>query len=208
MYLCVICHENDADLVHFRFGQRKADLQSSVHGRDAKHPLDCHTCHDPHLFRPVNDSDGALTRIAASNGICLTCHGSNRPDTGGPELTDVSRIHELIPNYANHLRKVKCVACHSAGTSETHHEILPKEDALRDCARCHTPESQILQAVYNPRGSSPEDLAQSAYVIGSTRSPMLERLSQIGFAITLLAITGHGLARIVYAWRKRGSGDT
>ena len=48
----------------------------------------------------------------------------------------------------------------------------------------------------------------SAYGIGSTRSPGLERLSVIGFAVTLLAIVAHGRARVVYAFRTRGSDDS
>jgi hypothetical protein len=208
IYLCVDCHENDEDLAHFQFRQRKEDLQASVHGRDAEHPLDCHTCHDPHLFRPVNDADDPLTRIATSNSICLGCHGPNRRDAGYPELVDVSKVHDLFPNSANHVRKVKCVACHSADTSATHHDVLPKGRSLRDCARCHTPESAILQAVYNPRGPAPNDLVENAYVIGSNRSPRLERLSAIVFAVTMLGIVAHGLARIVYAFRTRGSDDT
>ncbi len=99
------------------------------------------------------------------------------------------------------------MACHSADTSATHHDVLPKERSLRDCARCHTPESPVLQAVYNPRGPTPDDLAENAYVIGSSRSPGLERLSAIGFAVTMLAIAAHGLARVVYAFRTRGPDD-
>jgi hypothetical protein len=204
IYLCVVCHDKDEDLAHFQFRQRKQDLQASVHGRDAEQPLDCHTCHDPHLFRPVNDAEDALKRIATSNGICLTCHGPNHREAGQPELVDVSEFHDAIPNYENHVRKVKCVACHSSDVSATHHDILPKERALRDCESCHTPESEILQAVYNPRGRAPDDLADHAYVIGSTRSPGLERLSVIGFAATILGIVAHAFARLVNAlWRGR-----
>jgi hypothetical protein len=208
IYLCVVCHDQDEGLFHFQLRQRKADLQASVHGRDAEQPLDCHTCHDPHLFRPVNDADDALQRIATSNDICLTCHGPNRGQAVDPQLADVSLLHGMFPNYENHVRKVKCVACHSADTSETRHDVLPKERSLRDCARCHTPDSQILQSVYNPRGPTADDLAENAYVIGSTRSPRLERLSVIGFAVTMFAIVAHGLARLIYAFRTRGSDES
>ena len=123
-------------------------------------------------------------------------------------MADVSLLHGMFPNYENHVRKVKCVACHSADTSETRHKVLPKERSLRDCARCHTPESQILRSVYNPRGANADDLAENAYVIGSSRSPGLELLSVIGFVLTMFAIVAHGLARIGYALRTRGSDES
>ena len=79
IYECVFCHDKDPTFAHLRLPQRKADLQGSVHGHTEAGPLDCHTCHDPHTFQPVNDSDDPLLRIGQSNAICLRCHG---PETG------------------------------------------------------------------------------------------------------------------------------
>lgn len=207
IYQCVVCHTDDEALAPFELETRKLELQASVHGREAEEPLDCHVCHDPHLFLPVNDADDALQRVATSNAICLSCHGPDRVPTADPKLPDVSTVHEMFPNYENHQRKVKCVACHVSDASETRHDVLPKERSLRDCVECHTPGSEILQAVYNPRGPEGGDLVDNAYVIGSTRSPRLERLSVIGFGLTILAIALHGLARVVYALSTRRSDD-
>ena len=48
--------------------QRKTDLRLSVHGNTEAGPLDCHTCHDPHTFRPVNESED-LYLVSAEGGI-------------------------------------------------------------------------------------------------------------------------------------------
>jgi hypothetical protein len=118
------------------------------------------------------------------------------------------------------VRKLKCVVCHTARAGDaagTRHEILSRDLSLRECEQCHTPRSAILDAIYGPqrlsqarpaRPSGPGvEVVSDAYVIGSTRSPRLERLSVVGFAATCLAIALHGLARTVYALRSRRSND-
>jgi hypothetical protein len=208
IYLCVLCHQKDQDLAQFRLLERKAELQRSVHGDTVLGPLDCHTCHDPHRFRPVNDPDDPLSRIEKSNAICLGCHGP-----GGAEPTrfgqpDAAPFHARFPNYDNHVRKLKCVACHTTDTASNRHDIAPKQDAVSECAQCHTPASQILDAVYGPQRRGHGDrLVEDAYVIGSSRTPRLERLSLLGFATLLGAIALHGLARVVHALWQGGSGD-
>ena len=71
-----------------------------------------------------------------------------------------------------------------------------------------TPASRILDAVYGPQRRGHGDrLVEDAYVIGSSRTPRLERLSLLGFATLLGAIALHGLARVVHALWKGGSDD-
>ncbi len=219
IYECVFCHDKDPGVKHLRLPQRKADLQGSVHGDTKAGPLDCHTCHDPHIFQPVNDSDDPLQRIGQSNAICLQCHGPETDPRDRFAQKDTAPYHAAFPNYANHLRKMKCVVCHTDRADDaagTRHGILASDLSLRDCEQCHAPSSAILDAIYGPQrldaeaglarlpGSSVE-VVGDAYVIGSTRSPRLERLSVVGFAATCLAIVLHGLARAVYSLRRRGS---
>jgi hypothetical protein len=221
IYECVFCHDKDPGVQLLRLSQRKADLRHSVHGNTEAGPLDCHTCHDPHTFQLVNDSDDPLLRIERSNAICLRCHGPETDPRGRFGQEDAAPYHAAFPNYANHLRKVKCVVCHTARADDaagTRHEILASDLALRECEQCHTPSSAILDAIYGPQhlgdgvglaglpGPGVE-VVGDAYVMGSTRSPRLERLSVVGFAATCLAIVLHGLARAVYALRRRGSND-
>ncbi len=222
IYECVFCHDGDPGVEHLRLPRRKADLRSSVHGQTEAGALDCHTCHDPHTFRPVNESDDPLLRIAGSNAICLRCHGPETDPRGRFAQQDAAPYHDAFPNYANHLRKVKCVVCHTPRADDvggTRHEILSSDRSLRECEQCHTPSSAILDAIYGPQrpGAEAEVLERlpgpgvgvvgDAYVIGSSRSPELERLSVVGFAAICLAIVLHGLARAFYALSKRGSRD-
>ena len=221
IYECVFCHDKDPTFAHLRLPQRKADLQGSVHGHTEAGPLDCHTCHDPHTFQPVNDSDDPLLRIGQSNAICLRCHGPETGPRGRFSEEDAAPSHAAFPNYVNHLRKVKCVVCHTDRSDDaagTRHGILASDLSLRECEQCHTPSSPILDAIYGPqRLDSEATLARlsgpsvrvvgDAYVIGSTRSPRLEQLSVIGFVATCLAVVLHGLARAVYALRTRRPDD-
>ncbi len=219
IYECVFCHDKDPGVAHLRLPERKAALRGSVHADTEAGPLDCHTCHDPHTFERVNDSDDPLRRIGQSNTICLQCHGPGADPRGRFAQEDAAPYHAVFPNYADHLRKVKCVVCHTSRAAEdaaaTRHGILKSDLSLRECEQCHTPSSPILDAIYGPPleaglaklpGSS-VDVVGDAYVIGSTRSPRLERLSVVGFVATCLAILLHGLARAIYALRRRGSND-
>ena len=215
IYECVFCHDQDPGVAHLRLSQRKTDLRLSVHGNTEAGPLDCHTCHDPHTFRPVNESEDPLRRFGQSNAICLRCHGSETDSGGRFAQEDAAPYHAAFPNYANHLRKLKCVACHTArdgDANRTRHQILTSDLSLRDCEQCHTPGSPILDAIYGPQRLGGEadpggEMVGDAYVIGSTRSPRLEWLSVVGFLAICLAIALHGLARAVYSFRRRGSDD-
>jgi hypothetical protein len=205
LYLCVLCHQDDPELASLHLPERMADLKKSVHGNTDAGRLDCHTCHDPHTFRPVNDSDDALRRIERSNGICLNCHGPLAARRSRFDQPDAGSAHPSLPNYDNHLRKVKCIACHTVDAASTHHDVTSKDRAVSDCSECHAQDSPILDIVYGPRGAPQEtSLVDDAYVIGSARSPRLERLSVVIFLALLGAISLHALARIVYTLKKRG----
>jgi hypothetical protein len=207
IYLCVVCHEQDRALEPFHLETRKKDLRASVHATTDGGPLDCHTCHDPHTFRPINDAADALTRIEQSNAVCLRCHGPAPTVVGSLSQSDAGPFHERFPNSANHLRKLKCVGCHTKADSSTFHDIRPKEQSVDDCGQCHTPTSRLLDAVYGPqRPRQTANPGADAYVIGATRSPRLERLSRTLFAALLGAIAVHAVARVI-PWRRSDGSD-
>lgn len=205
LYLCVLCHDKDPKLQWLHLPERKADLQKSVHGKTDNGPLDCHGCHDPHTFQPVNDSEDAFRRIERSNAICLSCHDAKTNHQSRFDQPDSGPAHDRFPNYENHLRKVKCIACHTTDTASTRHDIRSKDHAVSECSQCHAPTSPVLDIVYGPqRVEQSNSLIEDAYVIGSSRSPKLERLSVIAFLVLLGTIALHALARVVY-WLKRRS---
>ncbi|MBJ19186.1 MAG: hypothetical protein GY910_01255 [bacterium] len=204
LYSCVLCHEGDPALEWLHLPERKADLKESVHGNTDLGRMDCHDCHDPHAFRPINDSGDALLRIDQSNALCLRCHSSTSERRSRFAQQDVRSAHDTFPNYANHLRKVKCIACHTADTESTHHDVTGKDQAVRDCSSCHTPISLLLDVVYGPqRAEHSNSLREDVYVVGSSRSPMLERLGLILFTAVVGIVVLHGFARVVYTLRVR-----
>ena len=206
LYQCVSCHEKDSAVRWLDFPARKSDLLKSAHAKTNQGRLDCHTCHDPHTFRPINDSKDALHRIARSNAICLDCHSAGLARHARFDQSDVSSAHAGFPNYENHLRKVKCVACHTADPNSTHHDITSKDQAVRECVKCHAPTSSLLDIVYGPqRAEQTNSLAEDAYVIGAARSPALERLSIVAFLALVGLIALHSLVRIVHSLRRKSS---
>jgi hypothetical protein len=209
LYLCVVCHDDDDKLEWLHLPTRRAQLRKSAHGSTDQGPVDCHSCHDPHTFRPVNDSLDALRRIELSNAICLDCHGPESARRSHLDRPDTRPSHDLFPNYDNHLRKVKCIACHTADPDSTHHDITHKDLAIRECAKCHAPTSSILDIVYGPqRAEQNNSLVDDAYVIGSNRSPRLERLSVTLFVSLLGAISLHGVLRVLHSSKGKSTDES
>jgi thiosulfate reductase cytochrome b subunit len=216
-WLCVDCHENLGDVEHLQLRQRQEDLIASAHGKKTNRRMDCHQCHDPHLFSLVRERGPAETRIDASNEICFYCHGKAEERLFGYEdLPDSNTTHDLFPNPERHLKKVKCVSCHTPPDSRTRHDVLMAEDSVRKCESCHRRDNPRFASSYQDLGASGgtpgeekkggDDAEQAAlrdklYVIGSTRSPLLDVLSQVGFALVFLATTVHAALR--FATRKR-----
>ncbi len=201
LYLCVDCHEDLGDLEHLGLPERKKELLGSVHGKTLKPRVDCHDCHDPHVFDLVRDNDRALDRIDASNALCLACHGPlDERMFGYEELNDAGDTHDYFPNPLRHFARVKCVGCHSPPGRGAGHDVLPTVDSLRVCEDCHSREDpQYLGSYAIANGDRDEASRLTAldnvYVIGSTRSVALDRASQIGFAVFLLLVLGHSIRR-------------
>ena len=202
-FLCVDCHDDDEVGSRFGLSAHKDELLDSVHGRALGTPLDCHTCHDPHAFAPIRRSSSALQRTQVSNQLCLDCHGApaERP-AGLDDLRDARTTHGLLPSVAVHFRKLRCVTCHVDADSKTRHGVRPAEASVRECTTCHRRESQLLAENFARGGTEPrkeDGVAQSAYVVGSTRSRWLDLISQVGFllvcALTLLHASARWLGR-------------
>ncbi len=202
LYLCVDCHEGLGDLESFGLPDRREELVGSVHGKVLKPRLDCHDCHDPHVFDLVSANDAALDRIHASNALCLACHGAPAQRAFGYEaLNDAAQTHDWFPNAARHLARVKCVGCHSPAGPGAGHDILPTADSLTTCEDCHSRSDPRYLGSYSVSNGAARDgesratALDNVYVIGSTRSVLLDRASQIGFAFFLLLVLGHGVRR-------------
>lgn len=204
-FRCIHCHREDRAVGHLQFAEHAQELKNSVHGSLSEGKLDCDSCHDTHTFRPVREEQDPSHRISQSNSWCLRCHGPEPRDINYPALPNILDAHSHLPNRKDHFRKVKCVGCHTPLDSPTKHDVMPKKQATRDCVACHRRDSAVLSTVYTRPGEADGDVTSNAYVVGSTRSAWLDRLSQWGFAAALLGILLHAMAR--GRWSRTGGAE-
>ncbi|NEV62525.1 cytochrome c3 family protein [Thiorhodococcus minor] len=200
---CVGCHEeqDDAQERRYRFETIDKEFKHSVHvTSDAPEAADfgCHSCHDPHAFRNSEVGEDIAQIVRDDNAICMSCH---------EELNDPYRDpHLWLPKREKHREAVRCLDCHtpvSESGQPVSHQILAGEDSNRDCVQCHSKAPQLLNRLYQYRSET--DLANKgwlskavfneAYVVGMSRSPLIDRAALAIIAITLLGLGAHGYGR-------------
>jgi hypothetical protein len=195
---CIGCHrDDDADLGR-QWLDMEAEFKRSVHARsDAPAAADfsCHSCHDPHRFRPAAIGEPIGEIVQRHNGVCLSCH------TG---LTDpMAGSHAWLPNRDAHWTAVRCIDCHTPGGPTANHEILAAESSARNCVGCHSADAQLLARLYHfrsdeeiaSRGLLAKAVLNESYVVGMSKSPELDRLSLILMGLLALLLTAHGFGR-------------
>lgn len=195
---CIGCHEDDDQKLSRGWVDIDAEFKRSVHAvSDSPKAADfsCHSCHDPHRFRPAAVGEPIVQIVRNHNGVCLSCHGGL--------VAPFSTSHDWLPNRDAHWGSVRCVDCHTPVALFANHEILPAEDSAKNCVSCHSADAQLLARLYHFR--SEEDIARSgllakavfneAYVVGMSKSPALDRLSLIMMGLTVLLLAAHGVGR-------------
>lgn len=208
---CVGCHEKAPPDSAYPLKTIESEYRRSAHvapgARDAAR-FSCHSCHDPHAFR-VSRLGTPLTQVVRDdNAVCAACH-ADLLEPGSP-------VHAWLPKPQAHWGAVRCLECHTpapddaATPGRVSHRILPKAEGVRDCVKCHSRDTRLMDRLYRYR--SEEDLARrgllakaifnDAYVVGMSRNPALDALSLVIIALTLLGLTAHGLGR--YLVHRRG----
>lgn|GEM_PF-3385823 len=193
-FLCVRCHEKLGEVESLKLPDRREDLLRGAHGDHGKDRLTCHDCHDPHRFQLLQDRPEGFVRIAAGSEICLGCHGAGERQFGHEALPDAESRHGPLPNAGLHLSAVSCVTCHAPEGDGTAHDVLPASESLGDCTQCHRRDDPRWAADHPDGGPF-----ASVYVVGSSRSPWLDRASQGGFLLLLLGVAAH-------RWRRGRTG--
>lgn len=196
---CVKCHEqqDDATKRHYQFTTIDAEYAKSIHATsDAVEAaaFNCHSCHDPHRFHASQIGDSLATIIHNDNALCLTCHEQARLK------------HAWLPNRERHWETVRCLDCHTPVTDSKQpvsHHILSAADSNHDCVSCHSKNSQLLNRLYRYRAAN--DVAShgwlntaifnEAYVVGMSRSAVLDRLALVIIGLTLCVLLAHGIGR-------------
>lgn len=212
---CGECHAQKALRVETQF-------KASIHAKNLEDKFSCRTCHDPHAYRVASKLGDPRRIVSQDNAMCIDCHNSDLrwssfsaalpTKKARPDLDD---LHGWLPNTRLHWSAVRCIECHtppspvkSLGMS---HEIQPKEKAEKNCVACHSKDSMLATRLYRyaaanvggDLGFANAKVLGSAYVVGATRNPLVDRAVIGLFALTVLGLVGHGALRIVMGLIRR-----
>ncbi len=205
---CIGCHEDEDDGLSRGWVDIDKEFHLSVHAMsDAQEAagFSCHSCHDPHRFRTAAVGEPIGQIVRNHNDVCLSCH----QELVAPHSTS----HDWLPNRDAHWQAVRCVDCHTPVALYANHQILPADQSEQNCVGCHSADSQLLARLYHFR--SEEDIARSgllakalyneAYVVGMSKSPMLDQLSLFLLGLTVMLLAAHGVGRYLAHRAKRKS---
>lgn len=216
-YTCMDCHGGDEAYAHLHFDEIEAEVQQSVHANALGGTFKCEACHDPHTNRLVASTNKFSIKdiVRENNGMCLYCHDEidNYQLYSDNETPKLGSVHDWLPNQALHFSGVRCIECHTAvnDTFMVAHRILPKEEAVRKCAQCHSKDNMLTAKLYKyiNKESREEDgfysaISNEAYVIGNHYSLFLNVFGIIIISLTLLGICIHLVLRIIKRNRYEG----
>jgi hypothetical protein len=210
MYTCLDCHGGDPTYEHLHFELLEEEFLKSVHAERIGDAFTCWKCHDPHSYKRMTTGEFRISEIVSyHNSTCMNCHSNNDhyqlfSDDIKPGL---EKIHHFLPNFKLHFSAVRCIECHtsSADTLWVNHNILPKENAVKNCVECHSTSTILMASLYKyqniegrkERGFLNAVILNEAYVIGANRNEYLNLISIILFGLTLAGIIIHTIFRLM-----------
>jgi len=204
-FLCMDCHGYDETYARYHFETIEKEFSESIHNIEG---FTCWNCHDPHSYKAfMRNADDLEEAILYDNNMCLKCHADFSQFS---MLTDREEIvlvesHDWLPNQAAHLRKVRCIECHTEINDSVFiaHKIMPKESAVKNCTECHSKDSRLMHTLYKFESKESRKggfvnsiMINNSYVIGANQNVWLNRLSLLVFAATLMVIALHTYLRI------------
>lgn len=199
---CLDCHGGGGS--DYQFEQIQEEFQKSVHYQEYGDNFTCAKCHDQHTYRPVaRTSENVAEIVQFDNQMCLSCHNDVRQFSlvSGRENPEIRDIHDWLPNQELHFQNVRCLECHTEVQEGlmVSHNILKKEEAVRNCVECHTENSRLKASLYKYQnlqqrtedGTLSVIISNDTYVIGTQQIPILRTLSFIIFGMVLAGIAIH-----------------
>ncbi len=204
--VCLDCHGYDETFAQYHFEEIEMEFEESIHNMDE---FTCWKCHNPHSYKAfMRNAEDISDAILYDNNMCLQCHADF---SRFMQLTNRSEInilekHDWLPNQSAHFATVRCIECHTElnDTILIAHKILPKKDAVRDCAECHSKNSRLLHSLYKFQSVEMRKLGfvngvirNNAFVIGANHNIFLNWLSFIILGCTLFGILVHTVIRII-----------
>ena len=206
---CLDCHGGDEKFAKFHFENIDKQFQESIHSEKHSADFTCWMCHNPHFYKINARSNINIKQtISYDNAICLNCHGnlSNYQLLTDKQNPNLIKKHDWLPNQKLHFYSVRCIECHAAKTNDSTlvaHKILPRKEAVRNCEKCHSSNSELMAALYkykikeirSVKGFFRGVITNDSYVIGANRNYSLNILSIIFFSAVILGIIIHALLR-------------
>lgn len=204
-FLCMDCHGYDETYAQYHFEGIEQEFAESSHNREG---FNCWSCHDPHSYKAfMRNADDLEEAILYDNNMCLECHAdfSNFSMKSDREEIMLVESHDWLPNQLAHLRKVRCIECHTEINDSIFiaHKIMPKASAVKNCTECHSKDSRLMHSLYKFESKESRKggfvnsiMVKNSYVIGANQNIWLKRLSWLVFAATLMVIGLHTYLRI------------
>ncbi|MCY1723387.1 cytochrome c3 family protein [Prolixibacteraceae bacterium Z1-6] len=207
---CLDCHGGDESFARYQFEVIDEEFRKSVHYQLYEDNFTCAKCHSQHTYASTTRiSDDVLKIVEYSNNMCLSCHNDMKryEMVSGHENPKIVQIHEWLPNQELHFEHVRCIECHTQVTDSllVSHNIVGKEQAVRNCVECHTANSRLKASLYkyqnlqqrSENGMLSTVISNDSYVIGANQVPLLNWLSKLIFILTLAGIIIHTVFRIL-----------
>lgn len=207
---CIDCHGGDDTYADYQFDKIEEEFQKSIHFQKSGESFTCSKCHDQHYYRATARTSNTVSEIVSyNNNMCLSCHDNAlRFETvSSEESPKLSQVHDWLPNQELHFDQVRCIECHTVAVDSfmVSHNILPKEEALRNCNDCHSSNSMLKASLYkyeNLQARSEDGvlgalITNEAYIIGANQNPLLKLFSFIIFGLAVIGIAIHWIFRIV-----------
>ena len=215
MMSCNDCHGGDPYYAHYQFDRIEEEFEKSVHYLKGGDNFSCAKCHNQHYYRPTaRTSANVADIVSADNQMCLSCH----TDAARYRLTTVQdfpvfrEVHAWLPNHELHFRSVRCIDCHTAFEDDlmVAHNILTKEEAVRNCSECHSANTLLRATLYRyeniqsrqTNGVFASILQEQPYIIGANQVPIFKFLSVALLLATIFGIAIHATVRVVSKRKK------
>lgn len=207
---CIDCHGGDETYATYQFERVVEEFQKSVHFERHNESFTCSKCHSQHYYKATARNSASISEIVKfSNDMCMSCHNSvaHYQLIAEGENPELQQIHAWLPNQKLHFEKVRCIECHTvtADSLMVSHNILPKEQATRDCVQCHSKNSILQASLYKYQNISSRSeegkigniLSNQHYVIGAFSNDTLDLILLLILIATISGISMHIITRII-----------
>jgi hypothetical protein len=200
---CIDCHSGQT-YPGIDFDKIALGVKTSVHAAMVDPAFRCENCHSPHNFIPASQMTNAAQAILVFNQSCLGCHAAGDTATARQaSFKQLGEKHRVFPHWELHLQDNACLECHTPPNQQGLHRILPKAQALRNCATCHARNSLMVTKLYThlalkeraENGWVNAMLFNNAYLTGATRNKWLDWGTFALTGIVLLLLAAHGGGR-------------